>query len=147
MAKRRSGEGANREDFIREIEDRQRNIVWPGPLVNARLVDKLVWKGSPDATAVQRVGIAIFGLSFLLVGSVLLSFAKADSSPVVAVIAYLSLLLGGTDALQRLSKAQNRRIAQAIGTLTFAGWRQGDACDPPPAIHQTRRRSPPQNIP
>jgi hypothetical protein len=94
MTKRHPERRADGEDFIREIKNRQRNIVWPGPLVNGRLVDKLLWKGSPDATAVQRVGIAIIGLSLLLAGSVFLSFAKADKSPVVAVIAYLWLLLG-----------------------------------------------------
>ena len=76
MTKRHPERRADREDFIREIEDRQRNIVWPGPLANGRLVDKLVSKGSPDATVAQRVGIEIFGLSFLLWGSVFLSFAN-----------------------------------------------------------------------
>jgi hypothetical protein len=30
------------------------------------MVDGFVWKGSSDATVVQRVGIAIFGLVFLV---------------------------------------------------------------------------------
>jgi hypothetical protein len=31
-------------------------------------VDAFLWKGSPDATPIQRAGSAIFGLSFLAAG-------------------------------------------------------------------------------
>jgi hypothetical protein len=31
-------------------------------------VDSLLWKGAPNATRVQRIGIAIFGMFFLILG-------------------------------------------------------------------------------
>lgn len=94
MTKRRRGSLASGEDFVAEIRARQRNIVWPAPQVNGRLAGKLLWKGSENATPVQRAGIAIFGLFYLLAGLVFLSFAKGNHSRVGVIFAFLWLLLG-----------------------------------------------------
>ena len=40
--------------------------------LNSSSVDALLWKGSPKTTKVQRVGIAIWGLTFLSLGALLL---------------------------------------------------------------------------
>jgi hypothetical protein len=57
-------------DFLKEIENNQRNVVWPGPLVNGRGVDEFFWKGSPNPTTVQRVATLLFA-------AVLRSFSRA----------------------------------------------------------------------
>jgi hypothetical protein len=58
----------HRSKFNDDVQARQRNTVWPDTLKNGRSVDGFLWKGSPDATPVQRVGSAIFGLAFLAAG-------------------------------------------------------------------------------
>ncbi len=40
-------------------------------MVNSSSVDALIWRGSPNATKVQRAGIAIWGLAFACVGAFL----------------------------------------------------------------------------
>jgi uncharacterized membrane protein HdeD (DUF308 family) len=55
-------------DLIEDVSASQRNTLWPDAMVNSSSVDELLWKGSPKATKVQRIGIAIFGLTFALLG-------------------------------------------------------------------------------
>ena len=66
MGKRRSP-----DRFIEGIRARQRNIVFPDTVRNARSVDAFLWKGSPNPTLVQRIGAWMFGLSFTGVGAAL----------------------------------------------------------------------------
>jgi hypothetical protein len=56
------------EKLVDEVEFRQRNTTYPDLIVNASGSDELMWKGSPRMTRVQRVGVGIFGLVFLLAG-------------------------------------------------------------------------------
>ena len=56
------------EELVHEVEFRQRNTTWPNAKVNASGVDKLLWKGSRRITKIQRAGVAIFGLLFILSG-------------------------------------------------------------------------------
>src|SRR4051812_7585795 len=63
-----------------EIKAKQRNIVWPYPLRNSRGVDELLWRGSSKATLVQRMGIVLFGLAYLLIAIAMISVGKEDSS-------------------------------------------------------------------
>jgi hypothetical protein len=93
MARRHPRKATAVNEFTDEIRNRQRNVIWPGPLVNGMLVDRLAWKGSPGATAPQRVGLIIFGLSFLLAGLVFLSIARGKLLWLGA-FAMLWLLLG-----------------------------------------------------
>jgi len=44
------------------MEARQRNIVFPDTVRNDRLVNELFWKGSPNATRLQRIGIAFLSI-------------------------------------------------------------------------------------
>src|ERR1700682_2054936 len=46
--------------LLDDLRARQRNTLWPDTLRNARTVDAFLWKGSPDATPIQRAGSAIF---------------------------------------------------------------------------------------
>jgi hypothetical protein len=56
----------NRSKFLADVQARQRATVWPDTLRGGRAVDSLLWKGSADATLVQRVGIANFALTFIV---------------------------------------------------------------------------------
>jgi hypothetical protein len=64
-------------------------------MLNGVRVDALLWKGSPKATKVQRIGIAIWGLTFLALGT-FFTFVLAPElhSPLLAIIGLLVLALG-----------------------------------------------------
>lgn len=76
---------------LSEIEARQRNTVWPDTLKNGALVDAFLWKGSPDATHTQRIGIAFFGLLFLSPAVLLVRFGCFEPGP--ALLKTLMFLL------------------------------------------------------
>jgi hypothetical protein len=59
------------DSLRRDLEAKQRNVLLPDTLTNARSVDAFLWKGSPNATAVQRAGMVIFGLFYIGVGAFL----------------------------------------------------------------------------
>jgi len=65
------------DDFIKESRHRQRNVVFPDTVRNARSVDAFLWKGSPNPTRVQRVGARLFGLAFIGLGACLITFVGA----------------------------------------------------------------------
>src|SRR5271154_6286003 len=56
------------EKLIDDLESKQHNTTWPETMVNAKGVDELLWKGSRRITKVQRVGVALLGLAFVLCG-------------------------------------------------------------------------------
>ncbi|MGD0443948.1 MAG: hypothetical protein ABSA39_08425 [Edaphobacter sp.] len=56
------------ENLADDVRLRQRNTTWPDVMVNASSTDKLMWKGSPRITKVQRIGVALFGFLFVLGG-------------------------------------------------------------------------------
>ena len=60
--------GSDLEGFIDQIKDKQRNTVWPGPLVNSRNADQFLWKGSSNPTVVQRIAALLLGFSFMSAG-------------------------------------------------------------------------------
>ncbi len=66
---------SDQQDLIDEIKAKQSNTVWPDTMTNSRGVDEFLWKGSPDAPLVQRIGAWIFGVTFVLLG---IGFVEAD---------------------------------------------------------------------
>ncbi len=53
-------------DRIREeAEMKQRAILWLDMLRSGRTVDEFLWKGSPRATPIQSIGVALLGILFL----------------------------------------------------------------------------------
>jgi hypothetical protein len=81
-----------RSEWERELEARQRNIVFPDTVRNDRLVNELLWKGNPHATRVQRIGIAILSIGPLAVAAVLLSFVWSDPNPQILDVAGVLLM-------------------------------------------------------
>jgi hypothetical protein len=81
-------------DFIRQIEQSQKNITWPHTLVNASKADVYLWKGSPHPTVVQRIAAWLFGLTFMAAGVAFISIGKSDPSWEYMVLGYAFVLLG-----------------------------------------------------
>ncbi len=56
-------------DLVSEaVKAKQRYNSWPSAMANSRSVAEFLWKGSPDATLIQRMGAWILGLFFILIG-------------------------------------------------------------------------------
>ena len=53
-------------EFARELQARQRNILWEDTFRNNALVTSFLWKGKPNATLVQRIAMALFGFPFFV---------------------------------------------------------------------------------
>jgi hypothetical protein len=71
---------SQQELLIEQTKAKQRNTIWPDTFQNGRSVDEYLWKGSPDAPLVQRIGAVIFGLFFMLM-SVILVEADRETMP------------------------------------------------------------------
>ncbi|WP_433972426.1 hypothetical protein [Tunturiibacter lichenicola] len=56
------------EKLADEVKRKQSNVTYPDVLLNARNVDALLWKGSRHITRIQRAGVLLLSLAFLLVG-------------------------------------------------------------------------------
>jgi hypothetical protein len=56
------------ENLVEDVEFKQHNTTFPDVMVNASGADELMWKGSRRITKVQRVGVGLFGLVFVLSG-------------------------------------------------------------------------------
>jgi hypothetical protein len=71
---------------------------------NSSSVDALLWKGSPKATKVQRVGIAIWGLTFLSLGAFFLFVLASEQHPLmVAIIGLLGLAATATTGMSQIA--------------------------------------------
>jgi hypothetical protein len=79
-----------RSKFEDDVQSRQRNTVWPDTLRNGRTIDGFLWRGSPDATRVQRAGMAIFGLAFLAAGFtfVYIAVSRGGSGPSLFIMLF-----------------------------------------------------------
>jgi len=85
----------NSERLIERIKVKQKNTVWPGPLINSRGVDEFLWKGSADAPLVQRIGAWIFGLTFIVIGIGIVDVGYRKQSWWDIVFSVVWFLLGG----------------------------------------------------
>jgi len=88
-------DSSEKDVLIEEIEAKQRNIVFPDTVRNSRNVDAFLWKGSPDAPLVQRLGAWIFGLFFFVCGLCFIDIAQRKHSWEVLIYSILVFLLGG----------------------------------------------------
>ena len=79
---------------MEDIHGRQRNIFWPDTLRNGRAVDAFLWKGSPDATPVQRIGAWLFGLTSLGLGVSLFILARHEGSRLIGAGGLAGIFLG-----------------------------------------------------
>jgi hypothetical protein len=66
MGKESEGKELEFEQVREEIEAKQRAILWPDALRNGRTIHAFLWKGDPNAKPVQRAGLVVLALFFLL---------------------------------------------------------------------------------
>jgi hypothetical protein len=82
------------EKLVDEVEFKQRNSTWPDAVVNARGVDEVLWTRSRHITKVQRVGVAVLGVAFVLCG--IWFIGNVDLRGKLSVLfGTVSLLVGG----------------------------------------------------
>jgi hypothetical protein len=77
-----------------EVRQRQRNIVFPDTVKNARRVDALLLRGDPNAPLVQRVGAWVFGCFFLLCGIACLGLAIKSHATADWIYSVAGFLIG-----------------------------------------------------
>ncbi len=83
------------DSYITDLKERQSNLVWPYVLRNDRSVDELLWKGARGDPLVQRIGVAILALAYVMVALVLVSLAVEQGSWIGGVLAALLFGVGG----------------------------------------------------
>lgn len=55
------------QELLKETDGEQSPVTWPETTLNpGRAVDAFLWKGDPKATPIQRAGLVIYALMFLL---------------------------------------------------------------------------------
>jgi hypothetical protein len=86
---------ADHQSVIEEVEAKQKNTAWPDTRKNSRSVDAFLWKGSPDAPLIQRMGAWVFGLFFILCGMVCARLAYTSHSWADALYSTAGFLIGG----------------------------------------------------
>jgi len=84
----------NQDELVEDVKARQENTVWPDTLKNSSSVDAFLWKGSPDAPLVQRMGAWILGLFFFGWGLVFSFISYKEHSWAVVIYAVVGILLG-----------------------------------------------------
>jgi len=97
MEREPEGKELEFEQVREEIEAKQRATVWPDTIRNGVSVDAFLWKGDPHAKPIQRAGLVVFGLNFLILSIVTISifFAKHSEDGIfpVLLLALGSLLI------------------------------------------------------
>jgi hypothetical protein len=78
--------------FLDETETGRNNL--PPPFVPNRDADKFMWTWQPNLPLVQRIGVCLFGLTFLGLGIGLIGGARTNDQWAYAVYALLPLFLG-----------------------------------------------------
>lgn len=61
------------EQVRADAEERQKAILWEDARKGGKSVDDFLWHGDPEAKPIQRAGLVVFGLTFLLLGICLIS--------------------------------------------------------------------------
>lgn len=54
--------------FLKDVQDRQRNTIWPDTVRNGSKADGAIWFGADNPTKIQRIGFGLFGAVFFSVG-------------------------------------------------------------------------------
>jgi hypothetical protein len=77
------------EQIRKEIEAKQRAILWPDGLNAGKSVDEFLWKGDPNAKPVQRAGLIVFAVTFWFFGCFMIAASWASKED-----AWFAFLLG-----------------------------------------------------
>lgn len=93
--KNRLGNKKKLDDCIESVKARQRNLIWPDVLRGGRSVDELLWKGARSAPLVQRIGVLILALAYVMVGVVFVSMSLEEREWSTALFAALIFIAAG----------------------------------------------------
>ena len=93
--KKNTGSKKELDSYIESVKESQKNTIWPDVLRGSRSVDELLWKGARDAPMVQRIGVVILALAYLLVAVVFVSMAVGQGSWFAGAFAALLFGVGG----------------------------------------------------
>ena len=102
----------NQHKVISEIRAKQRNIVFPDTLRNSRGVDEYLWKGSPNATRVQRVASWMFGCFFILAGVAFVDVAFEKQDWPSGVFSICWFLVGGKVFLNGFRRSRSKSSSE-----------------------------------
>jgi hypothetical protein len=92
---RRSGGRKELDSYIEGLKARQRNLVFPDVLRGGRYVDELLWKGARDAPVVQRIGVVILAIAYVMVGIVFVSMSLEQGEWLTGAFAGLLFAAAG----------------------------------------------------
>lgn len=98
----------DQQRFVEDFKAKQSNTLWPDTLKNSKGVDEFLWKGSPDAPLVQRIGAWIFGLTFILLGFAFVDIAYEKHSAFDLVFSSIWFLIGGKVFLNGFRKRHEK---------------------------------------
>lgn len=93
--KKNTGSKKELDSYIESVKASQKNTIWPDVLRGSRSVDELLWKGARDAPMVQRIGVVILALAYLLVAVVFVSIAVEQGSWFAGTFAVILFGVGG----------------------------------------------------
>ena len=93
--KKKTGSKKELDSYIESVKDRQKNVLWPDVLRGGRSVDELLWKGARDAPMVQRIGVVILALAYVMVAAVFISMAVEQGSWLAGGSAAILFGVGG----------------------------------------------------
>ncbi|MGC1297377.1 MAG: hypothetical protein WA869_20290 [Alloacidobacterium sp.] len=93
--RKRPGSKKELDSYIESVKVSQKNVTWPEVLRGSRSVDELLWKGARHAPMVQRIGVVILALAYLLVAVVFISIAVEQGSWFAGAFATILFGVGG----------------------------------------------------
>lgn len=101
--------GTEQAELVAGIKAKQRNTVWPDTVNNSRSVEDFLWKGSPEATLVQRVACWMFGLFFILCGISFLDVAYEKHFLLFGALSIGWFFIGGKVFLNGFRKRRSKK--------------------------------------
>jgi hypothetical protein len=84
------------EEFWRDIEAREKVLLWGDSRCDGQSADAFLWRGDPQAKPIQRIGLILFACIFLSLVVCLASFvfqAHFKNGSVVAFLVCVALTL------------------------------------------------------
>jgi hypothetical protein len=94
MAEEQPETGLDPQELIDDFRLRQRNLVFPDTVRNARYYYLFFWRGSSNPTWVQRVAAWLFGTVYVGQGVVLFLMAREMRDRLAGAIALLTTAIG-----------------------------------------------------
>lgn len=85
------------DDVWRDVEERQKSILWEDQFRNNRRTTEFLWHGDPQAKPVQRIGLVVFAIFYVMIALVSFdAWYRSDPderAPMLLVISGVLLLL------------------------------------------------------